>query len=307
MMMAAAAAALLTTRLLWASLLVLLCAPLGTVALEWTEHTGHYCHEKSNTGLAPPWDDCGKQRSQPFPNKCWEYWSNTDTLDQCKQECIKRKCPCFGWLPTDTGYFHKCRMLSADIYDKPSKSSTGFTAYTSSGEFPLLTDPNQSWEGWVLVGAVLAYLGVGSAHGFLIRKQRGIGVIPNLQQWQELIGLAQDGAAFSRSLVGLRGGGGTARSAGGMRAPLAAAPSPRNKKDKRTEKSAGSKASSPKRKEKRASKEKKDTGDGKAAVAQGQEQEPDRGPGWEAREGALEELRDEKAHSSQQKIKVVLG
>ena len=52
-------------------------------------------------------------RSKAFPNQCWAYWSDTDTLDQCQAQCIKLKCPCLGYKSTDTGYFHKCRWVAS--------------------------------------------------------------------------------------------------------------------------------------------------------------------------------------------------
>ena len=57
-------------------------------AVEFEEHNDQYC------AGAPSDDDCGAMRRDPFPNKCWAYWSDTDALEDCKAECIKRRC---GW------------------------------------------------------------------------------------------------------------------------------------------------------------------------------------------------------------------
>ena len=119
--------------------------------------------------------------------------SDTATVSECEQECIRLKCKCMGYKADDTGYFHKCRIISNDLWNgKVGKSATGFTAYTTSGEFPLLTDPDAAWEGWVVVGLALAYLAGGSAHGFVVDGRRDRKMLPHAQQWGQLIGASFD-------------------------------------------------------------------------------------------------------------------
>ena len=179
--------------------------------VEFTEHKDQYCQQKAgHEGV-----DCGKIRSDPFPNDCWSYWSNTDTMEQCKQACIKLKCGCFGYKADDTGYFHKCRIVAGDMWNgKTTHSSTRFVAVTTCGAFPLLTDPDDGWIGWALLGIIWLYLVLGSAYGAVVNKRRGLQMMPHLEQWTALIALARDGAAYSRGLVlgqrksaGVRGDG----------------------------------------------------------------------------------------------------
>jgi hypothetical protein len=146
--------------------------------------------------------NCGDLRSKPFPNPCWAYWSDTDTLEQCKDQCVKVQCPCLGYLAADTGYFHKCRIIAPDGYSgKLIRSSTGFLAVTTSGAFPLLTDPRQGWMGWIVVSAALAYVLGGFAHGHVVKGKRRWEALPHIDRWRALLALAKDGAAFSRSKV----------------------------------------------------------------------------------------------------------
>lgn len=166
-------------------------------AVDFEEHPNSYC------GHDPDLDkehNCGSLRSSPAPNPCWAYWSDSDTLDQCKEQCIKLRCPCLGYLATDTGYFHKCRIIAVDSYSgKLPRSSTGFVAFTTSGAFPLMTDPRESWMGWVVVCAALAYVLGGFAHGYVVRGKRRWEALPHVDQWRELLALAKDGAGFARS------------------------------------------------------------------------------------------------------------
>ena len=166
-------------------------------AVDFEEHPGKYCGHDSDLDKE---HNCGAMRSDPFPNPCWAYWSNTDTLEQCKNQCVKLQCPCLGYLATDTGYFHKCRIVAPDSYSgKLIRSSTGFVAVTTSGAFPLLTDPQQGWMGWIVVSAALVYVLVGLAHGHVVRGKRRWDALPHVDRWRELLALAKDGAAFSRS------------------------------------------------------------------------------------------------------------
>ena len=188
---------------------------LSTVgyAMSFNEHKDNICKQQKVS------EDCGKLRSSATPNACWAYWSDTDSLEQCKEACIRLHCPCFGYLSTDPGYFHKCRIINPDIYaGETARSSVAFVAYIPTGSFPLLTDPENAWTGWVFLLLLGLYLGVGSAHGF-VKGRRGIAMIPHLTRWRAVVALAKDGAAYCRSCV--FGGRTRHRHAGEITTPIA--------------------------------------------------------------------------------------
>jgi hypothetical protein len=97
-------------------------AAAQTTSMTFTEHKGQLCVQQD----IPNDVKCNNQNDE---SKCWSYWSDTDTLEQCKYQCAKHRCECLGYKPDDTGYFHKCRMLLPGKWAHKTKgSSVDFTA-----------------------------------------------------------------------------------------------------------------------------------------------------------------------------------
>ena len=282
------------------ALLAALTASLAAAqAVDFEEHSGMYC------GHEPELDkehNCGALRSKPFPNPCWAYWSDTDTLEQCKDQCVKLQCPCLGYLAADTGYFHKCRIVAPDGYSgKLIGSSTGFMAVTTSGAFPLLTDPRQGAIGWAVICGFLAYVIGGVAHGHVVRKKRRWEALPHIDQWRQLVALAKDGAAFSRSRFRSR------KAAPDSRTPLRSAS--RADSDAAVERERDTRAAkkSKKGKKERNPKRSGDVADGEVTRATAelpQQARPDAATASPTSQ-VLVEKREGAVHTSQQKVKVV--
>ena len=268
-------------------------------AVDFEEHPGMYC------GHDPDLDkehNCGALRSTPFPNPCWAYWSDTDTLEQCKDQCVKLQCPCLGYLATDTGYFHKCRIVTPDGYSgKLIRSSTGFMAVTTSGAFPLLTDPRQGAMGWIVICGFLAYVIGGFTHGHVVRKKRRWEAFPHVEQWRQVLALAKDGAGFLRS--GFR----SRRAAPDSRAPLRSAGRDDSDAAVERKRDTGADKKSKKGKKERNPKRNGDVAEGevtRATAGPPQQAQPDAALASSASQ-VLVEKREGAVHTSQQKVKVV--
>ena len=165
------------------------------------------------------------------------------------------------------------------------------------------------------IAALLAalYLGVGVA----VRRGRGspagrggeslMEMLPHQKQWRALWALVVDGVVFVRAAGAGRGG---AR-VGALRTPLTAAVGESGRgAEGRAKKSSVS--SSKTSKHATTPKKSKQSKSSKAAAASGVAghsdavQDEREGPGWSGNAAELAEQRDAAAHSSQQKIKVVL-
>jgi hypothetical protein len=273
-----------------------------TQAVEFEEHPGKYCGHDSDLDKE---HNCGELRSAPSPNPCWAYWSDSDTLEQCKDQCVKLQCPCLGYLATDTGYFHKCRIVNPDGYSgKLFRSSTGFLAVTTSGAFPLLTDPRQGWVGWVVVGAALAYVLGGFAHGHVVRGKRRWEALPHIDRWRALLALAKDGAAFSRSKVLS-----PKAAQSDIRAPLRS-PDRADRKGVVERKRGADKADSDKKKSKKGKKQRdpkrnKDPEEASGGIGGSSHQVPPDATTATPTSQGLVERREGDVHTSQQRVQVV--
>ena len=147
-------------------------------------HEGELCQQQD----MPEGVKCNNNQEE---DKCWSYWSDTDTLEQCKWQCQEHACvpllhphppsprpqrpialsrlrvagpgECFGYKPDDTGYFHKCRMLLPGKWaHKTARSSVGFSAYTPEHAWPPALNRPSSWLGSALVLLACMY-GLGGA------------------------------------------------------------------------------------------------------------------------------------------------
>ena len=273
-------------------------------SMTFTAHEGDLCKQQD----IPKDTKCNNKKDE---DQCWSYWSDTDSLEQCKYQCQEHACECFGYKPDDTGYFHKCRMLLPGKWAHgTSHSSVGFTAYVPDRPWPPALNRPSSWLGSALLLLGAGYVGGGALCG-VAKGRRGRAALPHQAFWSEVGALAKDGVAFSRSRV--RG------NRYGYR-PLAAS----------TSKSVH--AHHQKQKKKKAGKDSKDSGSaakgGKAKRGGSRAAEPAAnaegegedggvsggGGGLPAAAGAgtgttaatlLQERRDGNVHSSMQKVKVV--
>ena len=146
-------------------------------------------------------------------NQCFIYADHVSTVEQCKAQCAKFKCGCFGYNAAQKpgSFFNKCRIKSDSDYKcqgmphaaviaakgKDSctqTSSTGFVAYLPEQKWPEPPlDIEGSWGLSILVyGTVAAALYTVGGVGYSMNVQNRRGH-PHGAFWRSVPGLALDG------------------------------------------------------------------------------------------------------------------
>lgn len=287
-------------------------------------------------------DRPGSDMPSGDPAKPWAAIKMADDPDACAQICCEYKqgtvdgdAPCVGFLfvlPADAPFCSSQAPVNCGPAGGPCPAWKGGCCFLKKPPLPAakphpapsitcgsVKHQNTLMLGWVFISLLLVIGGAYVGGGVALASRAGTGKLtvqihPHYGTWVQLRGLVEDGIAYTRTR---RGGGG--RSAGAEASLLRAGGSVAPPADRGSSSGKAKGGSSKERvkgksKSKSSSRPEHDRGNvSKSKASKGKISEPAGGstpaaqphPHNEAAARLLREQRDENAHSSQQKIKVV--